>query len=127
MIHPEFPIWLNFRHIVLLSCPLYNNCVAIAWQVLNKVTYPQDKHFSKNILLIAPGLTVKSRPQVLVPRALPGNYYTEFQINTEALIPIFDTERPRRDTASLGLVPNGRGQRSGHRQHGEGAAARCGE
>jgi len=51
----------------------------IAWQVLNKVTYPQDKRFSKNLLLIAPGLTVKSRLQVLVP-GLPGNYYTEFQI-----------------------------------------------
>ncbi|MGB8493443.1 MAG: DEAD/DEAH box helicase family protein, partial [Candidatus Acidiferrum sp.] len=35
----------------------------IAWQVLNKATYPQDKRFSKNILLIAPGLTVKSRLQ----------------------------------------------------------------
>ena len=35
----------------------------IAWQVLNKVTYPQDKRFSKNILLIAPGLTVKNRLQ----------------------------------------------------------------
>lgn len=51
----------------------------IAWQVLNKVTYPQDTRFSKNILLIAPGLTVKSRLRVLVP-GLPGNYYTEFQI-----------------------------------------------
>ena len=51
----------------------------IAWQVLNKVTYPQDKRFSKNILLIAPGLTVKNRLQVLVPGS-PGNYYTEFQI-----------------------------------------------
>lgn len=51
----------------------------IAWQVLNKVTYPQDKRFSKNILLIAPGLTVKSRLQVLVP-GTSGNYYTEFQI-----------------------------------------------
>ena len=51
----------------------------IAWQVLNKVTYPQDKRFSKNILLIAPGLTVKNRLQVLVPGTL-GNYYTEFQI-----------------------------------------------
>lgn len=51
----------------------------IAWQVLNKVTYPQDKRFSKNILLIAPGLTVKNRLQVLVP-GTPGNYYTEFQI-----------------------------------------------
>jgi len=51
----------------------------IAWQVLNKVTYPQDKRFSKNILLIAPGLTVKNRLQVLVP-GTPGNYYTEFSI-----------------------------------------------
>ena len=51
----------------------------IAWQVLNKVTYPQDKRFSKNILVIAPGLTVKSRLQVLVP-GTPGNYYAEFQI-----------------------------------------------
>ena len=53
--------------------------MVIAWQVLNKVTYPQDKRFSKNILLIAPGLTVKSRLQVLIP-GTPGNYYTEFQI-----------------------------------------------
>ena len=51
----------------------------IAWQVLNKATYPQDKRFSKNILLIAPGLTVKSRLQVLVP-GTAGNYYAEFQI-----------------------------------------------
>jgi type III restriction enzyme len=51
----------------------------IAWQVLNKVTYPQDKRFSKNVFLIAPGLTVKNRLQVLVP-GTPGNYYTEFQI-----------------------------------------------
>jgi len=51
----------------------------IAWQVLNKATYPQDKRFSKNIFLVAPGLTVKNRLQVLVP-GTPGNYYTEFQI-----------------------------------------------
>jgi len=51
----------------------------IAWQALNKVTYQQDKRFSKNFLLIAPGLTVKSRLQVLVP-GTAGNFYTEFQI-----------------------------------------------
>src|SRR3989338_8792319 len=38
----------------------------IAWQILNKVTYPKDTRFSKNILVIAPGLTVKSRLQVLM-------------------------------------------------------------
>lgn len=46
----------------------------IAWQVLNKVAYPQDKRFSKNILIMAPGLTVKSRLAVLMP-AGPENYY----------------------------------------------------
>lgn len=51
----------------------------IAWQVLNKVVYPQDKRFSKNILVIAPGLTVKSRLSVLNPFAT-DNYYDEFNI-----------------------------------------------
>jgi len=51
----------------------------IAWQVLNKVTYPQDKRFSKNILVIAPGLTVRNRLEVLVPGSA-GNYFQEFQI-----------------------------------------------
>jgi type III restriction enzyme len=51
----------------------------IAWQVLNKATYPQDKRFSKNILLIAPGLTVKSRLKVLIPAGV-GNYYEEFSL-----------------------------------------------
>jgi len=51
----------------------------IAWQVLNKVTYPQDARFSKNILVVAPGLTVKSRLGVLMPDS-PGNIYQEFGI-----------------------------------------------
>lgn len=51
----------------------------IAWQVLNKTTYPQDKRFSSNIFIVAPGLTVRSRLQVLQPDA-PGNYYDEFNI-----------------------------------------------
>ena len=51
----------------------------VAWQVLNKVTYPQDDRFSKHIFIVAPGLTVKSRLQVLIP-AGPGNYYDEFDI-----------------------------------------------
>lgn len=51
----------------------------IAWQVLNKVTYPRDTRFSKNVLVIAPGLTVKSRLQVLIPDSI-GNYYDEFNI-----------------------------------------------
>jgi type III restriction enzyme len=56
----------------------------IAWQVLNKVTYPQDTRFSKHIFVVAPGLTVKNRLQVLIP-AGKGNYYDEFNIVPAAL------------------------------------------
>ena len=54
----------------------------IAWQAINKVTYPQDKRFSKSIFVVAPGLTVKSRLQVLEP-SNEKNYYAEF-----GLIPV---------------------------------------
>ena len=57
----------------------------ITWQVLNKVTYPQDTRFSKNIFVVAPGLTVKSRLQVLIPSS-PGNYYDEFNIVPTGLL-----------------------------------------
>lgn len=57
----------------------------IAWQVLNKVTYPQDTRFSKHVFIVAPGLTVKSRLQVLVPSS-EGNYYDEFNIVPPGLI-----------------------------------------
>jgi type III restriction enzyme len=51
----------------------------IAWQVLNKVAYPKDDRFSKNILVIAPGLTVKKRLSVLIPSD-EHNYYEEFNV-----------------------------------------------
>ena len=51
----------------------------IAYNILNKVTYPQDQRFSKNIFVVAPGLTVKTRLQVLIP-AGKSNYYDEFNI-----------------------------------------------
>jgi type III restriction enzyme len=51
----------------------------IAWHILNKATYPQDKRFSKNVFIVAPGLTVKNRLQVLLP-AGPRNYYDEFNL-----------------------------------------------
>jgi type III restriction enzyme len=57
----------------------------IAYNILNKVTYPQDKRFSKNIFIIAPGLTVKSRLQVLIP-AGHNNYYDEFNVVPPALL-----------------------------------------
>lgn len=56
----------------------------IAWQVLNKVTYPQDSRFGKNILAVAPGLTVRSRLEVLQPDG-PNNFYDEFALIPTAL------------------------------------------
>jgi len=59
--------------------------MAIAWHILNKVAYPQDARFAKNVLVIAPGLTVKNRLAVLEPAAA-GNYYEEFNIVPSALL-----------------------------------------
>jgi type III restriction enzyme len=51
----------------------------IAWQVINKATYPKDTRFSKNALVIAPGHTVKNRLKVLDPFN-PENYYQAFDV-----------------------------------------------
>ncbi len=53
--------------------------MVIAWHILNKVTDRRDVRFSKNIFIVAPGLTVKSRLAVLQP-ADANNYYEEFGI-----------------------------------------------
>jgi len=59
--------------------------MVIAWHILNKVTYPQDTRFAKNVLVIAPGLTVKSRLAVLDLTA-EGNFYQAFGIVPPALL-----------------------------------------
>ena len=50
----------------------------ITWQVLNALQYPKrNKDFSKVVFMVAPGLTVKERLQVLRP-SHPQNYYDQF-------------------------------------------------
>lgn len=51
----------------------------IAWMVCNKAAYPQDRRFSKYVLVVAPGLTVKSRLSVLETGG-SDNYYTQFGV-----------------------------------------------
>ncbi|TAN13775.1 MAG: type III restriction endonuclease subunit R [Chitinophagaceae bacterium] len=51
----------------------------IAWNVLNKVANGKDSRFSKNVLVITPGLTVRTRLAVLNPTD-KNNYYEEFNI-----------------------------------------------
>ncbi len=51
----------------------------ITWQVLNALTYPKrNKDFSRTVFIVAPGLTVKERLQVLLPSE--GSYYDEFNL-----------------------------------------------
>jgi type III restriction enzyme len=59
--------------------------MVIAWHLLNKVANPQDTRFSKNVLVVAPGLTVKSRLAVLEPAGV-GNYYEAFNIVPSSLL-----------------------------------------
>lgn len=59
--------------------------MVIAWHILNKVANPQDARFSKSVLVVAPGLTVKSRLAVLEP-AGTDNYYDAFNIIPSALL-----------------------------------------
>ncbi len=58
--------------------------MVVAWHILNKVAYPMDARFAKNVLVMAPGLTVKNRLGVLEPAA-EGNYYEAFSIIPSAL------------------------------------------
>ena len=52
----------------------------ITWQVLNALTYPKrTRDFSRAVFVVAPGLTVKERLQVLRP-GHPDNYYDAFAL-----------------------------------------------
>ena len=52
----------------------------ITWQVLNALTYPKSpRRYSSAIFLVAPGLTVKARLQVLLP-GHAQNYYDLFEL-----------------------------------------------
>jgi len=62
----------------------------IAWQVINKSTYPQDTRFSKRVLIMAPGLTVRSRLEVLFP-SNRKNIYDEFNIIPDAFYESLNT------------------------------------
>ena len=58
--------------------------MVIAWHILNKITYSQDARFARNVLVIAPGLTVKNRLAVLEP-SHAENYYKAFHVVPSSL------------------------------------------
>uniref|UniRef100_UPI0035662DF7 DEAD/DEAH box helicase n=1 Tax=Halomonas sp. TaxID=1486246 RepID=UPI0035662DF7 len=51
----------------------------ITWQTLNAIQYPNDRRYSRAVLVVTPGLTVKSRLQVLYP-GNEQNVYDEFRL-----------------------------------------------
>lgn len=89
----------------------------ITWQALNAMTYPKRRRdFSRAVLIVAPGLTVKERLQVLLPTE--GSYYDEFNLcpsealrqklnQAEVLIENWHTLMPLKD-AARSVVKKGR-------------------
>jgi len=59
----------------------------IAWNVLNKIANGKDIRFSKTVLIVAPGLTVRNRLSVLNPTD-QNNYYEEFNIVPSGLMDV---------------------------------------
>lgn len=54
--------------------------MVLTWQVLNALTYPKrNRHFSRAVLVVAPGLTVRDRLRVLYPGDT-ANYYDAFDL-----------------------------------------------
>jgi len=48
----------------------------IAWQTVNKVANPRDARFSKQFLVVTPGITIRDRLRVLQPTE-PDSYYRQ--------------------------------------------------
>ena len=57
----------------------------ISWQILNAVSGEKRFPYSKHILVIAPGLTVKKRLEVLYP-SNPSSIYDEFNMIPEGMM-----------------------------------------
>ena len=77
----------NFRRLCTKLCTGGGKTVVmsmlIAWQVCNAVSYPRA-NFTKNVLIVAPNLTVRDRLEVLKPRE-ERNYYDDFSVVPEGM------------------------------------------
>lgn len=51
----------------------------IAYNTLNKIRYPQDTRFTDAFVIVAPGITIRDRLNVLLPND-PNNYYKKRDI-----------------------------------------------
>lgn len=53
--------------------------MTIAYNTLNKIRYPQDTRFTDAFVIVAPGITIRDRLNVLLPND-PHNYYLQRDI-----------------------------------------------
>jgi type III restriction enzyme len=51
----------------------------VAWQTVNAIRHPNSRHFSRGFLVVAPGITIRDRLQVLLPND-PQSYYRHREI-----------------------------------------------
>ena len=58
----------------------------IAWQTINAVRRSNDKRFTRGFLVVAPGLTIRERLQVLKPND-PDSYYASRELVPSDLLP----------------------------------------
>ncbi|MBC6498045.1 MAG: DEAD/DEAH box helicase family protein [Alphaproteobacteria bacterium GM7ARS4] len=76
----------------------------IVWQLLNRVDDPKNKRYAKEILVVAPNLTVKERLNVLNPKH-PENIYG---LSRKDALRLNDPRQERRDRDGVFyLVPRG--------------------
>jgi len=90
--------------------------MVIAWQVLNKLTNPQDRRFSDAVLLVCPNLTIRERLQVLLPWKF-NNYYDKFDLVPRRMMELLQQGRfeitnwhlfiPKDDSRSRSVVQRG--------------------
>jgi len=90
--------------------------MVIAWQVLNKLAYPNDCRFSDAVLIVCPNLTIRERLQVLLPWK-PNNYYEKFDLLPRGMIERLQQGRfqvtnwhlfqPKDDSRSRSVVQRG--------------------
>ena len=57
----------------------------IAWQTINAVRHPQSRRFTRDFLIVAPGLTIKDRLRVLQPND-PDSYYASRELVPDDLL-----------------------------------------
>ena len=98
----------------------------IAWQTINKVYAPKDNRFSKQFLVVTPGITIRDRLGVLHPER-EDNYYSERDLvpadlwdallQAQIVITNYHTFLPRTAKEVQGVAANTRKLLLGGRQN----------